>query len=425
MSRWSVAAFLFCTLTGTFSDLLGPNIPDCKTFGGLLDKLEEKDRLRFNVGQQWRFLNDEDVAWLPRRQEASGCWAAAAMTCLNMRGAIALGRAPEAYFTLDQMYMLARRKKGEGGNVGPIFRQYFGGYRWLDTVDKIKEELLCRGPVVSTDYKCTKAFNGRDSAAFTPGSKSPEEDHCYQGLHSMVIMGWDMEKTGQVWIVRNSWGPGSRNIKIAFGQFGIDENVIAPGESIAWETRPAVSVQSMGRFEFNNLCFAASSSSATTGLVDLSTLVGKHVRSVGKHVRSVGRRVMGIKWCVMCEQANAFNVTMVEGPITPTLLRELWPPPLTAPSLPPPAPTSFFGSVISESLSPARFSELCAVLFPGRDFVDMLELVGRTLKVAPTNGTAAAKFEITHVHWRVNVIAKYGPFAPFEVRMKKTSEAFA
>ena len=48
----------------------------------------------------------------------------------------------------------------------------------------------------------------------------------------MVILGWEMTKIGEAWIVKNSWGPDSGDLRIGFRQYGIDSKVIAPRQSM-------------------------------------------------------------------------------------------------------------------------------------------------------------------------------------------------
>jgi len=190
--------------------------------------------LGFHVYEKWPHLRNANG--VPTEQVESGCWAATAMTVINMRGAIALGRKISVWYSMEKMFKFGGKKIGEGGFVEDIFSSEFGGAKKITRSDEhldtraaaIKSELMKNGPVAVAEFRCTKNFKGKNNQAFNPDAT----DGSKRGLHTMVILGWRMAGNGQEWIVKNSWGNDSNNVGIAFGQNGIDENVIVPQDDM-------------------------------------------------------------------------------------------------------------------------------------------------------------------------------------------------
>lgn len=192
--------------------------------------------IHFEVTHKWPLMAQKSDL-LPSTQRENGCWAAAALVCVTMRALAWHQRPLTAAFGMDQIYQFGMRKVGEPGLPEDVFNANFGGVRRLTTVQDIKKELMAFGPVVAQTFLTTHNFKGTDEGAYDPDALNGAK----RGLHSMVLMGWKLTRTGDVWIVRNSWGPFSHNVEINFGQSGIDDNVIAPAMSMSqfvWQSGP-------------------------------------------------------------------------------------------------------------------------------------------------------------------------------------------
>lgn len=139
---------------------------------------------------------------------------------------------------MDDMYTFAETKRGESGHAERVFEGAFNGAEQFSGTTAIKKELMANGPLVISSFQAVNSFVGKEDGAFDPEATEGGE----RGLHSMVLLGWKLTRTGEVWLVRNSWGPGTWNTQIAFRQFGVDDNVIAPKRSMSqhvWQAGPA------------------------------------------------------------------------------------------------------------------------------------------------------------------------------------------
>lgn len=113
------------------------------------------------------------------------------------------------------------------------FKQKGGGSKVLDTVDEIKEELTKRGPVVSTSFVPSKEF------VSTSDHKSAFLKKRVGKPHELLIIGWKLTPTGEVWLVKPLRGESI--IQLAFGQFAVDDVVMAPESSFQnehWQEGP-------------------------------------------------------------------------------------------------------------------------------------------------------------------------------------------
>merc|ERR1712146_477068 len=96
-----------------------------------------------------------------------------------------------------------------------------GGFKKLESKIEIQMELLKNGPVTA-GMELTEDFLGSNQAAFN----TTNEDVSHLGWHALNIIGWSQEPNGGYsWIVKNSWGTKTNNIRIGFGVQGIDSRV--------------------------------------------------------------------------------------------------------------------------------------------------------------------------------------------------------
>lgn len=116
-----------------------------------------------------------------------------------------------------------------------------GGTKELASVGEIKKELMENGPVVSTSFVLDEAFmatTGRHT------SHSPFLRSRIGKEHELLIVGWKLTTLGEAWLVmpvktKSTTSP----VQIAFGQFGIDEECLAPPEdaftNAKWQSGPS------------------------------------------------------------------------------------------------------------------------------------------------------------------------------------------
>ena len=83
---------------------------------------------------------------------------------------------------------------------------------------------MTRGPVVSTSFILSRAFlNACEHSTSFDASLIDQ-------AHPIVLVGWKLSPYGETWLVRSVDGS-SHDIPIAFGQFSIDDECMAPLDS--------------------------------------------------------------------------------------------------------------------------------------------------------------------------------------------------
>lgn len=215
-----------------------------------------------------------------------------AYQCINARGAIAHGKRITRSFTSDQA--LEKAKICTGGRE--VFRS-FGGTKELNSIDEIKEEIMTRGPVVSTSFKPNATF-----LKHNPTLRCQSE---------YLIVGWTQEPVGEVWIVSPLVSP-IMFVYVSCGQFCVDDCCIAPISSLqdtTWECGPYYDVD-MSHVRDNwrgaptELKFYVPSISKLEpllkeiGTLDISSGQGQKVciRDVHKRAHSKIGTLQSIKW---------------------------------------------------------------------------------------------------------------------------------
>ena len=152
-----------------------------------------------------------------------------AFQCVNKRGAIAHGRDPELSFDVLTM------DRNPFKSVREVFDD-LGGTKLLKDTEDIKRELMTRGPVISTSFQLTEQF-------MVPRENANRFDPALIGQkYPVVIVGWEHTPFGEVWIIQPLInGQYSDVQKIAFSQFNIDKECIAPSntfEQTPWQVGP-------------------------------------------------------------------------------------------------------------------------------------------------------------------------------------------
>ena len=184
----------------------------------------------FDVRDSWSYLSFEHPQY-PQQCAGHDLAALVAYQCINARGSIAHGK--KAELTYKNGHALANP-----AGVEAIFLK-FGGSKTLSSIDAIKDELTKHGPVVSTSFFLSSAFLRRSENArlFVQSYK----DYA----HPVLIVGWKLTSFGEVWPVQPLHRRGSTVVRIAFGQFDIDQNCVAPVDSFEnryWQPGPYVGV---------------------------------------------------------------------------------------------------------------------------------------------------------------------------------------
>lgn len=193
----------------------------------------------FKVTDKWSFLTPKQKVC-----EVVDIRAQVAFQCVNKRGAIAHGRDTELNF--DVLTMESNPFK----TVAEVFED-LGGTKHIEGIPAIKEEIVKRGPVVSTSFYLTEDFMSTTENAnrFDPGLVGQK--------YPVLIVGWEHTAFGEVWIIQPLVKGRYVEIqKIAFRQFGIDETCIAPMndfENTPWQSGPYFDVD-MSETPFPEWC---------------------------------------------------------------------------------------------------------------------------------------------------------------------------
>lgn len=147
-----------------------------------------------------------------------------ACRCINARGAIAHGKPPGLRYKASEL---------TATTVDSIFEKYGEGSKVLETIREIKFELMNHGPVVSTSFRLSKKLADREEFKDSFLMSQIGENH------PLLITGWRLTEFGQVWIVNHL--NGNKDHIIAFGQFAIDLECLAPKgnfENTPWQLGP-------------------------------------------------------------------------------------------------------------------------------------------------------------------------------------------
>jgi len=178
----------------------------------------------FQMQENWHYLNDlpeemsNELICLDNISRLIAC------RCMNIRGAIVHGKRPGLIYEPEEMSYRT---------VEEVFDAFGEGYKKLKTIYEIKFELMNNGPIVSTSFKLSKAFqkgNGIDKSFLSQHDEVS---------HPILITGWKCTEFGEVWICNSI--DSSKNHIVAFGHFCINDNCIAPKcdfRNTTWQPGP-------------------------------------------------------------------------------------------------------------------------------------------------------------------------------------------
>jgi hypothetical protein len=188
--------------------------------------------LEFNAVDKWPHMQFKKPFIIPDMPaDAMSC--AVAYQCINARGAIAHGKKPQLAYNNDAVNKLSNVRNAVRGVTFVFSNDGFGGSKELSDVKKIKEEIMNRGPVVSTSFCPSDAFLNSNTIGRS----------CHRHQSDILIVGWKQLTTGEVWIVQPLYRDGSTTqpVHVAIGQFGIDDCCLAPNgdlENLPWQSGP-------------------------------------------------------------------------------------------------------------------------------------------------------------------------------------------
>ena len=170
-----------------------------------------------------------------------------AYKCIHARGTIAHGRPITKYYPWEEI----QKASDADHSVYDIFDN-FGGTKELETAESIKKELMSCGPVVSVSFRLLATYMKQLNA----GEKAFAQDSIGH-IHELLIVGWCLTPYGEAWQVQplidmaqnqtknkqiDTDGNNSSLLHIGFGQFGIDDLVLAPVnnfENMPWQLGPS------------------------------------------------------------------------------------------------------------------------------------------------------------------------------------------
>ncbi|CAB9499738.1 expressed unknown protein [Seminavis robusta] len=174
----------------------------------------------FHVNGKWAFLashalgiNGPPHVFWDCRVSGQELELTMAYKCINCRGTIAHGKTTEVTYNYHHVVEASAKTAKE------LFED-FGGSKPLGSVNEIKEEIMARGPVVSTSFCYSQPF-------FEASAHATDFQNGLVGSnHALLIVGWQQTACGEVWLVRSK--NGATDIPIAIGQYSLEEDVIAP-----------------------------------------------------------------------------------------------------------------------------------------------------------------------------------------------------
>jgi hypothetical protein len=122
-------------------------------------------------------------------------------------------------------------------SVQDVFDE-FGGTKEMDSIETIKEELLQKGPVVSISFRLLDLYLEQLQVGTRAFCKE-----LIGSFHELLIVGWSLTPYGEAWLVQPLLDDVAtpQLVRIGFGQFGIDDLVLAPHstlEHMSWQPGP-------------------------------------------------------------------------------------------------------------------------------------------------------------------------------------------
>ncbi|GFH50073.1 predicted protein [Chaetoceros tenuissimus] len=202
---------------------------------GKVDPLSSKKfPLNFSALEKLPFLQKQRAK--PFRKELSKkehLEADVAFQCINLRGAIVHGRGPSVVYNAEG--------DDKEKSVHKIFEKN-GGINSLTSIESIKDELMKRGPVVSTSFRLSESFLESETSRSRHFDKKLKDK-----VHPVLIVGWTNTAIGEAWNIISTTAKKATHVhQVAFGQLNIDEDCIAPNNNFnswTWQEGPFFQVE--------------------------------------------------------------------------------------------------------------------------------------------------------------------------------------
>lgn len=176
-----------------------------------------KQPSNFHVSEKWQYITYRDNTISQPAIGTKYLLHNVVSQCINARGSIAHGRKPTQLFQWWNDVSFLQRN-----SIEEMFSQYGGTYK-LSNIADIKEELMTRGPVVSTSFLPTKEFLN--------SYRNPNKSYSKKNkTMPILILGWKItEKNGECWIVYpfDDFNI-DQIILIPFGQMELDHECVVP-----------------------------------------------------------------------------------------------------------------------------------------------------------------------------------------------------
>lgn len=203
------------TRRSTFSEGTGPRT---ESPNSVLTPLE------LNVSSKWSFLKQMPRETPFQAVSTSELHHRLAYACLNQRGAIVHGQAIDCTYQVPVNFV----ETGPICSIADVWKQAGlldpSHCTTCTSVEQIKQEIAQHGPVVSVSFCLDEQFyqlSSRHAGNFS-------ERHVGQ-LHPLLLVGWTMTATGEVWLVQALRGP---TFSVGMGQFQIDACCLAPSPAL-------------------------------------------------------------------------------------------------------------------------------------------------------------------------------------------------
>ncbi|GFH47580.1 predicted protein [Chaetoceros tenuissimus] len=191
-------------------------------------KMKTNFPLNFSSSEKWTYINIRQMAFIPKERSIGSF---VAYQCINARGSIVHGKKTHHHYN--------PKDKKDQKSAKQVFEAY-GGFNILTTTDEIKDELMTRGPVVSTSFQLSDTF-----LSSVEDRKRYFDSNLKNKVHDVLITGWKHTSMGEVWqicpLVYETLDVGEECFNIGFGQYDIDRMCIAPKRTFErwnWEYGP-------------------------------------------------------------------------------------------------------------------------------------------------------------------------------------------
>jgi hypothetical protein len=192
--------------------------------------------LEFDSSAKWTFLKQMPRETPYQAVSTNQLHHHLAYACLNQRGAIVHGQAIDCTYqvpvNLVDVVETTTTTTSEPWYVADIWKQagldHPSHCTTCTTIEQIKHEIANHGPVVSVSFVLEEQFMYSSVSSSSRHAGNFSERHVGQ-VHPLLLVGWTMTATGEVWLVQALRGP---TFSVGMGQFHIDACCLAPSPAV-------------------------------------------------------------------------------------------------------------------------------------------------------------------------------------------------